>query len=170
MSCQNPCTDAVERTSSESFEVVRIPKTTFSCSLCEDYAKRQATKPLAVMCCEGACLRGEIARQAANFLSYSLLPDQAARICLGGAFTKDTGQRSLVRNALRLVAIEGCSTKCATRMMQGVLGTLLPEIFIADSLCDFDVDLFGIEQMPEAEIKGLARTVAERIAAKLAMA
>ena len=95
---------------------------------------------------------------------------QAARICLGGAFTKDMGQRSLVRNALRLVAIEGCGTGCATRMMQGVLGTLLPEVFIADSLCDFDAGLFGIEQMPETEIKDLARTVAERVAAKLSMA
>jgi uncharacterized metal-binding protein len=170
MDCKTSCSGDARPMDNEGFEVARIPKTTFACSLCEDYAKRQTVKPLVVMSCEGACLRGEIARQAANILSYSLLPDKAARICLGGAFTKNTGQRGLVRNAPRLVAIEGCGTLCATRMMQGVLGELAPEVFIASALCDFDAGLFGIEEMPEEEIKTLARTVAERVAARLATA
>lgn len=170
MECNTTCSGDARPLADAGFEVARIPKTTFSCSLCEDYAKRQAVKALAVMSCEGACLRGEIARQAANILSFSLLPDQAARICLGGAFTKDTGQRGLVRNASRLVAIEGCGTLCATRMMRGVLGEFSPEVFVASSLCDFDAGLFSVNEMPEEQIKTLARTVAERIAAKLATA
>lgn len=79
------------------YEVIRLKKTTKTCQMCEDYAKRQETKPVAVICCEGACLRGEVARQAANLLCHTIAPDKTVRICLGGAFTKDTGQRSLVR-------------------------------------------------------------------------
>lgn len=40
-------------------------------------------------------LRGEVARQAANMLCHTLAPEKTVRICLGGAFTKDTGQRNL---------------------------------------------------------------------------
>jgi uncharacterized metal-binding protein len=119
------------------------------------------------MCCEGACLRGEVARQAANLLCHSLAPDQTVRICLGGAFTKDTGQRSLVRDAPRLIALEGCFLNCSSRMMRGVIGDLEPEIIIADRLYDFDRRLFGIDEMPRAEIEAHARTVAEKIAERL---
>jgi uncharacterized metal-binding protein len=135
--------------------------------MCEDYAGRMGARPVVVMCCEGACLRGEVARQAANILCHSLLPDKTARICLGGAFTKDTGQRSLVRNAPKLIAIEGCFIKCATRMMQGVLDSIEPEVVLADQLYDFDRSLFGIDEMDEGEIKRHAREVAGKIAATL---
>ena len=60
------------------------------------------------MSCEGACLRGEVSRRAANILCNSIAPDRTVRICLGCAFTKDAGQRALVRNAAKVVAIEGC--------------------------------------------------------------
>lgn len=171
MDCSQACSDTARPQGDNGFEVARIAKTTFNCTLCEDYAIRQAAKPIAVMSCEGACLRGEIARQAANILSFSLLPDTSVRICLGGAFTKNTGQRGLVRNAPRLVAIEGCGTLCATRMMQGVAaGELAPEVFIASGLCEFDANLFGIDEMPAGQIQALAATVAERIREKLAVA
>lgn len=42
----------------DEFETIRIKKTHSSCSLCEDYAKKQAVKPIAILSCEGACLRG----------------------------------------------------------------------------------------------------------------
>lgn len=119
------------------------------------------------MSCEGACLRGEVARQAANLLCHSLAPDQTVRICLGGAFTKDTGQRSLVRNAPRVIALEGCFQYCSSRMMRGVIGDLEPEIVIADRLYDFDRRHFGIDEMPRADIEAHARTVAEKVAERL---
>ena len=43
----------------DGYEVVRIAKTKGSCTLCEEYAERQQKKPVAVMSCDGACLRGE---------------------------------------------------------------------------------------------------------------
>jgi uncharacterized metal-binding protein len=146
---------------------VRIAKARNNCQLCDDYAERQNMKPVAVMSCEGACLRGEVARQAANILCHTLAPEKTARICLGGAFTKDTGQRNLVRHAERVIALEGCYVNCSSRMMQGVIAGLEPELIIADRLYDFDRSLFGIEEMAPEEILAHARTVAQKIAATL---
>lgn len=162
---QTGCCGTVNKVgTNDNYEVVRIKKATNNCQLCDNYAERQKTKPVAVMCCEGACLRGEIARQAANILCHSLAPDSTVRICLGGAFTKDTGQRNLVRKAERLIALEGCFVNCSSRMMNGVIDGLEPEVIIADHLYDFDRKLFGVEEMPAEEIQANARTVAEKIA------
>ncbi len=152
---------------SPEFETVAIQKTAKVCPMCEDFAQRQANKPVVVMSCEGGCLRGEIARQAANILCFELAPDKTARLCLGGAFTKDTGQRSLVRNAAKVIAIEGCFIECATRMMTGVVPGLAPDVVMADELCEFDRRLFGIDEMPEQEIRQHAREVATQIARSL---
>ncbi|HSB69243.1 MAG TPA: putative zinc-binding protein [Candidatus Methylomirabilis sp.] len=149
------------------YEIAHVEKTRNVCPMCEDYAKRQAAKPVAVMCCEGACLRGEVARQAANLLCHSLAPNQTVRICLGSAFTKDTGQRSLVRSAPRVIALEGCFLNCSSRMMRGVISDLEPEVIIADRLYHFDKRLFGIDEMPRADIEAHARTVAEKVAERL---
>ena len=148
-------------------ETVNIEKTRNVCPMCEDYARTQGSKPVVVMCCEGACLRGEIARQAANLLCHKLAPDKTVRLCLGGAFTKDTGQRRLARNGKRAIALEGCFIECASRMMKGVIPELKPEVIIADTLYDFDRSLFGIDQMPEAQIQVHAEEVARQVLERL---
>src|SRR5512136_3349268 len=145
------------------YETVRMEKTRNVCPMCEDYARGQASKPVVVMCCEGACLRGEIARQAANLLCHKLVPDKTVRLCLGGAFTKDTGQRGLAESGKRVVALEGCFIECASRMMKGVIPELKPEVIIADNLYDFDRSLFGIDEMPEAQIRVHAEEVATKV-------
>lgn len=145
------------------FETIRIKKTHSSCSLCEDYAKKQAVKPIAILSCEGACLRGEVSRQAANRICFRLAPEETVRICLGGAFTKNTGQRALVRNANRVIAIEGCPIRCASRMMQGVLSDLHPEVIVADALYDLDGDYFGIDEVSENLIQEYAKAVASKV-------
>ncbi len=150
-----------------AYETVRIARVQNTCPMCEDYAVRQAAKPVVVMCCEGACLRGEVARQAANIVCHELAPGKTARLCLGGAFTKDTGQRNLARNGARVIAVEGCFLECASRMMRGVIPELKPEVIIADTLYEFDRGLFGIDDMPEGEIKSHGREVAVKIAQRL---
>ncbi len=148
-------------------EVARIRKTNNVCPMCEAYAKEQAEKSIVIMSCEGACLRGEVARQASNLICHKLIPEKTVRICLGGAFTKDTGQRNLVGNAKELIAVEGCFLECSSRMMEGVIPGLAPKVIIADSLYDFDRNLFGIDQMDEEEIKSHAMTVAKKIVREL---
>lgn len=161
---ENKCcgTEGEEQKGNE-YEAVRIEKTRNVCPMCEDYAKKQASKPVAIMSCEGACLRGEVARRAANLICHSLAPEKAVRICLGGAFTKDTGQRNLVRKAKRVIALEGCFINCSSRMMKSVISELEPEVIVADKLYDFDRSLFGIDEMSEDEIKIHSQEVAKKI-------
>ncbi|KNY30301.1 putative zinc-binding protein [Pseudobacteroides cellulosolvens] len=149
------------------YEVINIEKTKNVCSLCEDYAKEQSEKPIVIMSCEGACLRGEVSRRAANIICHSLLPEKTVRLCLGGAFTKDGGQRNLVRNSKKVVALEGCLIKCASRMMKGVISDLNPDIIITDKLFSFDTNIFGINEMPEEDIAANSLEVAKKIAEKL---
>jgi uncharacterized metal-binding protein len=119
------------------------------------------------MCCEGACLRGEVARRAANLLCHSLAPERTVRLCLGGAFTKDGGQRTLAKDATRLVSIEGCFLECGARMIKGVAPDTEPEVIIADRLYDFDHKLFGIEEMPNEQISANAGVVAGKVLAAI---
>ncbi|MBN2735199.1 MAG: hypothetical protein JXQ82_10165 [Methanomicrobiaceae archaeon] len=39
---------------------------------------------MAMMACEGACARGEVARRAANLVTHRLARNETVRICLGG--------------------------------------------------------------------------------------
>ena len=146
------------------YESVKIAKVTGKCPACEDYAEKNSTTPpkIAVMACEGACARGEVARRAANMVAHRIARDRTVRICLGGAFTKDTGQRDLVRRAEKVIAIEGCFLNCSSRMMTGVLPMLTPEIVRADLIYDLDLP-FGIDEVPDEMFTVCAYKVAEKV-------
>jgi uncharacterized metal-binding protein len=146
------------------YETVRIAKVTGKCPACEDYAEKNSTNPpkIAVMACEGACARGEVARRAANLVAHRLARDKTVRICLGGAFTKDTGQRNLVRMAEKVIAIEGCFINCSSRMMEGVIPELKPEIVRADLIYNLDLP-FGIDEVPDEMFTIYAYQVAEQV-------
>ncbi len=167
MAEQKSCGSEKKEQKHAGYETIRLEKTNNVCPMCENYSKEHASKPFAIMSCEGACLRGEVARRAANLICHSLAPDKTVRICLGGAFTKDTGQRNLVRKAPKVLAIEGCFINCSSRMMKGVISELEPEVIVADNLYDFDRSLFGIDQMSEDEISVHAQEVAEKIVERL---
>jgi len=146
------------------YETIQIRKIEGACGLCEEYAEKHSTTPakVAILSCEGACARGEVARRAANILSHQLAREKTVRICLGGAFTKDTGQRELVRRADTCLAIEGCFVSCATRMMQGVIPDLQPEVILADTLYPESLP-FGIDEVSEEKFDTYARQVAESV-------
>lgn len=148
-----------------NYETIKLKKVEKSCPACEDYAQKHSIDPpkIAVMACEGACSRGEVARIAANLIAHKLARENTVRICLGGAFTKDTGQRNLVRRANKVIAVEGCFISCSSRMMKGVLQGFTPVIVQADMLYETDSDAFGIDEFPEEEIKEHAQEVAETV-------
>ena len=52
-------------------------------------------------------------------------------------------------------------------MMEGALGELKPEVIITDKLCDFDENLFGVDELPDEEIQALAEQVAAKIAGQV---
>lgn len=152
---------------SDTHETIHIAKAKAGCGLCEEYAARESQKSIVVMACEGACLRGELARLTANYLCDEMIPEKSARLCLGGAFTKDTGQRNLARQAPRVVAIEGCPIECGIRMMQAVLPDLKPEVFHVHKLATFDQSLYSIKDLPEEERKAQAQRAAQLVASAL---
>ncbi len=154
-------------TISSETELIRLPKTKVSCSQCETYSASQGAKPVVVMCCEGGCSRGEIARRAANLVCFRVAPEKTARLCLGGAFTKDTGQRKLARDARRLIAIEGCFIRCATRMMLGVIPELNPEVVVATDYYDLDPMPFGMDEISDQDADACAKKVADHLAPSL---
>lgn len=167
MTDQTCCGTEGKEQKARHYETVLLEQTHNVCPMCEDYAKKQASKPVAIMSCEGACLRGEVARRAANLICHSLAPEKTVRVCLGGAFTKDTGQRNLVRKAKRVIALEGCFINCSSRMMKGVISELEPEVIVADKLYDFDRTLFGIDEMSEDKIKIHSQEVAMKVVGTL---
>ncbi|MEI7434176.1 MAG: putative zinc-binding protein [Methanomicrobiales archaeon] len=146
------------------FETIKIEKVTGKCPACEDYSEINSTAPpkIAVMACEGACSRGEVARRAANLVAHRLARDETVRICLGGAFTKDTGQRNLVRRADKVIAIEGCFINCSSRMMAGVLPDVHPVLVRADLIHEVDLP-FGIDEVPDEMFTVYAYKVAEQV-------
>ncbi len=149
-----------------NYETIKIEKVEEACPVCEEYAEKHSTNPpkIAIMACEGACAKGEVARLAANLVAHRLARENTVRICLGGAFTKDTGQRNLIRRANKTIAIEGCFISCSSRMMKGVLPDICPEIVQADTLYEASLP-FGIDEVSGEELGECARTVAEAVVA-----
>ncbi len=143
-----------EFTSKNDSEIIEIAKTKNVCTMCEDFSALQLNKNelIAIMSCEGACLRGEISRRVANEICFKIAPEQTARVCLGGAFTKDTGQRNMVRKAKRVIALESCFIECASRMMNGVIPALKPEVIYVDRCYNFNKFLFGINEVSEDDL------------------
>lgn len=156
-------TNKQQNENEKKFEKIYLEKTNKSCSLCEDYAEENKSKEYAVLSCEGACLRGEISRQVANIICHELAPSKTVRICLGGAFTKDTGQRKLVKDAKHVIAIEGCLIDCASRTMRAVLPEIKPIVIETDKLAEFDKSLFGVNEAEPENIKSISKEVAKNI-------
>lgn len=118
----------------------------------------------AIMACEGGCIKGEVARVAANILAYQLERDITVRICLGDAVTGDSGFVELVKKAPATIVIEGCSLNCGTQIMKTRLPDFEPIIVEAIGLYSFDRDkYFEIFDMPRAEIEQYAKNVADYV-------
>lgn len=146
-------------------ETIQIEKTKAVCALCEENSTKKAKQKdlVAIISCEGACLRGEISRRVANHLCFNDFPEKTFRVCLGGAFTKDTGQRNVVRTAHRVVVLEGCVIECASRMMKGVIPALNPEIVIVDRQYAFETSLFGINEVSENNLADFTSQAVQQI-------
>jgi uncharacterized metal-binding protein len=150
-----------------AYEEIKIERIDGYCNICEDYAEKNQTSPtkIAIMSCEGACARGEVSRRAANLIAHKISVENTVRICLGGAFTKDGGQRNLVRTTQKAIALEGCFVNCSSRMMKGVVPELEPLVIHADKIYGKNLP-FGIDEVSDEEFNELAKIVADEIVEK----
>lgn len=137
------------------------------CPAGEVYAKRNATdRKIPVLSCEGPCIRGEIARIAANLVANDV--PSFARACHAETFfVPHSAMARWVKAANHVVMIDGCFLKCHGR----VLKTLIPEekIIHIDALPLYKkyTDIFSMDDVPEEERKAVARQVADQIIRRL---
>ncbi len=118
-----------------------------------------------VLSCEGPCIRGEIARLAANIVSEE---EPYARSCYAETFlVPHSTMARWVKDARRVVMIDGCFLKC--------LGRVLNDFIDAEKIIHIDAlplhkkygDVFLYTDVPESERTEVAGQVADKILAQL---
>lgn len=136
------------------------------CPAGERWADQQiAEKKIPVFSCEGPCIRGDIARRAANLVAEE---EPYARACHAETFfVPHSSMARWVKGAEKVVVIDGCFLKCHGRVLAKLVG--------AEKLLQFDAlpmhgkykDVFLMDDVPEAERKEVARQVSVKISAAL---
>ena len=134
----------------------------------KNYVKKQLEEAPknAILCCEGGCIKGEIARNSANILAYRLERDNSVRICLGDAATADSGMIDLLKRAPKVIAVEGCPLHCGTEIIKRRIPDFQPSIITTSELYTYDKKYFEIFDMPREEIEEHSNAVAKEIQAR----
>ena len=117
-----------------------------------------ASNKIPVLSCEGACIRGEIARLAANLVAKE---DPYRRACHGELFSvPDSAMAQWVKAAQTVVVIDGCFLRCHGRILENLIEQ--DKLLQFDALSHYDkyTDRFDIDSVPEDERKAVARDVA----------
>jgi uncharacterized metal-binding protein len=152
-------------TNKESF-ALNVEETNGVCPVGERTGEtflRQGKIP--VISCEGACIRGEIARLAAHLVAKE---EPYRRSCHGEMFTAPhSAIAQWMREAEKVVVIDGCSMGCHGRILKNLVSEDRLLRFDALSMYKKYTDLIAIDDVPEEERKCVARQVADRILADL---
>jgi uncharacterized metal-binding protein len=138
------------------------------CPAGEAYAERNiAEKNTPVLACEGACIRGEIARLAANMVAQEM--PGYARACHAETFLVPySGLARWVKEADRTVMVDGCFLRCHGRVLNNLVDPEKVLHIDANRIHHRYSELFLADDVPEDERKGTAREVADRIIQMLA--
>ena len=137
------------------------------CPAGEAFAKQQMERrSTPVLSCEGPCIRGEIARLAANFVTQDM--PSLARACHAETFfVPHSSMAHWVKGARKSVMIDGCFLECHGRVLKALVGE--DKMIQIDALPLYKkyTDIFLMDDVPEDERKAVARQVADKIIAKL---
>lgn len=137
------------------------------CPAGEAYADQQMqAKTIPVFSCEGACIRGEIARLAANLVAQEV-PDLARACHAETFFVPHSSMVDWVMDADKCVMIDGCFLKCHGRVLKDLVRE--EDVIHIDALPMHRMynEVFLMEDVPEQERKAVARRVADQIIVKL---
>ena len=138
-----------------------------ACPAGEAYAKRNIeAKTIPVFACEGPCIRGEIARLAANMVAQEL-PSYARACHAETFFVPHSSMARWVKEADHSVMIDGCFLKCHGRVLNELVGEQKVVEIDALPLYKKYTDIFLMDDVPEEERKAVARQVADKIIARL---
>ncbi len=151
--------------SSTSFSL-DISKTDKVCPIGETIGNRNIKEgKIPVLSCEGGCIRGEIARLAANLVAKE---EPYRRGCHGELFTvPGSAIAQWITNSGKIVLIDGCFLRCQGRILENLVGSDHLVQFDALSFYGKYTDRFDIDSVPEQERKETARKVAENVLALL---
>lgn len=137
------------------------------CPAGEAYAKEQIEKrTIPVLSCEGPCIRGDIARLAANYVAQD--QPSLARACHAETFfVPHSAMARWVKEAPKSIMIDGCFLQCHGRVLRQLIGH--EKLVQVDALPLYRkyVDIFLMDDVPEAERKAVAREVADKVIARL---
>ena len=145
---------------------IEIESTTAVCPIGEATGKKMlAEGKVPVISCEGGCIRGEIARIAANMLAKE---EPFGRSCHGEILSAPhTAMANWAKKAEKVVVIDGCFMHCHGRIMKNLISEESLRIFDALSMYNKYTDVIEIDDVPEAERKETAREVADKIISDL---
>src|SRR6266508_5292813 len=154
----------VEYTSDFTLEVEGVKGV---CPAGEVYAKRTiAEKKIPVFSCEGPCIRGEIARLAANLVAQEV--PSVARACHAETFlVPHSSMARWVKGAEKIIMIDGCFLKCHGRVLKKLIGEDKVVHIDALPLHKKYTEVFSMDDVPEEERKAVARQVADKITVML---
>lgn len=118
-----------------------------------------------VISCEGGCIRGDIARLAANAVARV---EPFRRGCHGKLFTMPQSALSeWMKNSGTLVLIDGCFLRCHGRIVENLLPDVKLIQFDAYSYYKKFGDCYSIDEASEEDRKAMAAVVAEKVLAEL---
>ncbi len=138
-----------------------------ACPAGEAYAKQMIIdRKIPVFSCEGPCIRGEIARLAANLVAQEV--PSFARACHAETFVvPHSSMARWVKEADQAIMIDGCFLKCHGRILKNLIDEEKMIQIDALPLHKKYNDIFLMDDVPEAEQKAVARQVADKIMAML---
>jgi uncharacterized metal-binding protein len=118
-----------------------------------------------VLSCEGACIRGEIARLAANIVSKG---EAYGRGCHGELITvPESAIARWISVAEKVVLIDGCFLRCHGRIIENLIDR--QKLIQFDALSHYKKynDIFDYDDVPEDERKEVAQSVADWVLDRL---
>lgn len=127
--------------------------------------KNIAESKIPVLSCEGACIRGEIARLAANIVSKG---ESYGRGCHGELITvPESAIARWITTAEKVVLIDGCFLRCHGRIIENIIDKEKLVQFDALSHYKKYTDIFDYDDVPEEERKAVAQSVADWVVESL---
>jgi len=128
-------------------------------------ADNLARKAIPVLSCEGPCIRGEIARLAANIVAKN---EPYARACYAEtALVPHSAMATWVKHSDKVVMIDGCFLRCIGRVMNNVAKKESIVHIDALNLHKKYSQVFHMDDVPESERMETAQLVADKIHALL---
>ncbi len=145
---------------------IEVESTDKTCSIGETIGNRNIyERRIPVLSCEGACIKGEVARLAANIVAKE---EGFARACHGEVLSAPhSAMAAWVKQVEKTVLIDGCGLRCHGRILENLLGKKRLVQFNALSIHQKYADVFDIDEIPENERLQAARQVADRVLAVL---